>query len=475
MTTFTTPTSASELVNALGTAPGLTVITSSINFEGDLGAAALVTDTDPTLNLGAGILLTTGTGLLPISNTDSSFGQSNSGGSDAALESILGAVFTGVTSSNDAAILEFTFTIDDPDVRSITFDIAFGSDEYPEFADDFVDIAAVFVNGANFAYFGGDTSAPLSVLSSNLGYFQDNTDNSLPIEYDGLSDPITIFAPVVQGENTLRIAIADTQDSIYDSGIFLADLNTSATEAGGVFVVPEIDDPDGDNVFDSTALGNVAELILAGGGNDTIIAGGGADQVDSGTGDDEVDLGEGNDFVIDAIGDTSITGGAGSDVGLTFSGSAEFIESEDDDEGDFYCGGFGADSFMGGAGDDVLIGDFTQGYGSGDRLEGGSGDDLMEGGAGADTFVFSTNDDNDTIAKIDVDWNDPLASTAAGADFVSGTDKIELNGFGYSSSAAAFANVTDVDGVATFADQGTTITFTGLTTADLSADDFIIA
>ena len=65
MTTFTTPTSADELVAALGVPDGLTIVEGSIAFEGVLSATALVTDTDPTLNLGAGILLTSGNGIVP--------------------------------------------------------------------------------------------------------------------------------------------------------------------------------------------------------------------------------------------------------------------------------------------------------------------------------------------------------------------------------------------------------------------------
>jgi hypothetical protein len=474
MTTYTTPTSADELVTALGVPAGLTIVAGSITFTGDISATSLVTDPDPSLTLGSGILLTSGTGIVPTTNTSTSFGTNNGGGTDTDLESIIGMVFDGSTDSNDAATLEFTFTIDDPSVNSISFNVAFGSDEYPEYANSFVDIAAVFVNGANYAYFGGDVEAPLSVLTPNLDYFRDNFDGSLPIEYDGLSDQITIFAPVVQGENTIKIAIADTGDSIYDSGVFLSDLSTSTSDLSGVFVIPDLGDVSGDNTYDSTADGNIAEYIIAGGGNDTILSGAGDDQVDGGTGNEEIDLGEGDDFAIDAIGDTQITGGAGSDVGLTFSGNAQFIETEDDAEGDFFCGGFGMDTFMGGAGDDVLIGDFTEGYGAGDVLEGGSGDDLLEGGAGADTFVFSVNDGNDTIGAIQVDWTDPLASTVDGPDFESGTDKVQLSDFGYASTADAFANVSDVDGVATFADQNTTITFAGLTAADLSADDFIL-
>ena len=257
--------------------------------------------------------------------------------------------------------------------------------------------------------------------------------------------------------------------------MFLSNLETSTSDIGGVFVIPDLGEVGGDNTYDSTADGNVAEYIVAGGGNDSIIAGAGDDQVDGGTGNEEIDLGDGNDFAIDAIGDTQITGGAGSDVGLTFSGNGQFFETEDDGEGDFYCGGFGMDTFMGGAGNDVLVGDFTEDYGSDDVLEGGTGDDLLEGGEGADTFVFSVNDGNDIIGDIQIDWENPLASTVDGPDFTSGTDMILLEDFGYASGAEAFANVADVDGVATFSDQNTTITFAGLTAADLSADDFIIA
>jgi len=89
--------------------------------------------------------------------------------------------------------------------------------------------------------------------------------------------------------------------------------------------------------------------------------------------------------------------------------------------------------------------------------------------------MFATNDGDDTIGTLDIDFDTPSNSTVTGADFTSGADQIALDaGFGFADGAAALAQVADVNGVAVFDDQGTTITFAGLTVADLSADDFLI-
>lgn len=90
-----------------------------------------------------------------------------------------------------------------------------------------------------------------------------------------------------------------------------------------------------------------------------------------------------------------------------------------------------------------------------------------------DQFIFTTGDCNDTIGMLDIDT---AARTAivSGANFDSRVDQIVLIGFGYANAAEAFSHVFDVDGVATFDDQGTTITFAGLIAADLSVDDFFL-
>lgn len=172
-----------------------------------------------------------------------------------------------------------------------------------------------------------------------------------------------------------------------------------------------------------------------------------------GGGESDITGGGGGDLLSAASGSNMIDGGAGNDV---------------------LGGGFDDDQLFGGAGNDILLGDNSDLIAGADTLIGGTGDDLLEGGAGADTFIFVPGDGADTIGTVGLNHEDPGASVISGADFVSGVDVVVLSGFGLVDGSEALALVDDVDGVATFSDQGTTITFAGLTTGDLGADDFQI-
>ena len=213
-----------------------------------------------------------------------------------------------------------------------------------------------------------------------------------------------------------------------------------------------------------TINGGTSGFVSGGSAADTIVTGDDETFVFAGSGDDVVAIvgdnsgasGDDGDDIIGALnGDHFIEGGAGADI---------------------LVGGIGVDDIDGGTGNDVIKGDVSTFLGEGDVISGGTGDDLIEGGLGADTFIFATNDGSDTIGTIDINFANPAASTVTGSDFESGVDVIELDGaFGYADEDQAFANVSDVGGTAVFSDQGTTITFEGLTTSDLSADDFILA
>ena len=65
-------------------------------------------------------------------------------------------------------------------------------------------------------------------------------------------------------------------------------------------------------------------------------------------------------------------------------------------------------------------------------------------------------------------------ATVTGADFQSGIDIVALIDFGYANSAEAFSHLSDINGEATFSDQGLTLHFAGLTVADLAQSDFFI-
>ncbi|MDR5900407.1 choice-of-anchor L domain-containing protein [Halomonas vilamensis] len=300
---------ATTLVEAMmAESSGLTIDTSSdIAFMGAAGQSSFYDGTLTELGIDAGILLTSGDGMPPQENTSKGYTDSHDSVGDVDLDTVVQAAFSGAGETYDANVLEFSFTAEEG-VKGVTFDIAFGSDEYPEYIDSsYVDAAAVFVNGKNVGLFNNNETQPLSVINKNLalGNFRDNTDGHLPIEYDGISAVNTIIAPVVAGLNTVKIAIADTGDSMYDSGIFISNVSGTTTGGGGLLV--PVDGTSGDDIL---VGGSDNELLAAGDGNDTI---------DPGAGDDVVQAGGGDDTIVGGNGNNNIDGGNGEDI-VTYTG-----------------------------------------------------------------------------------------------------------------------------------------------------------
>ena len=294
---------------------------SAVNFyDGSLAA----------LGIAAGLLLTSGT-TPGTSNTVDWFGDDNSGSTgfangDPDIDAVVNTVFQ--TQSYDATTLAFDFTVADPSATSVSFDIVFGSDEYPEWVDQFVDSAVVLVNGVNYALFNHDPMHPLSVVSSNLaaGYFIDNASNVLPIEYDGVSHVLKIVAPIHAGTNTIKIGIADTGDHIYDSGIFLANLAAGNIPGSGVVITPPTAGTDNSDTLSGSSKDEYFDLK---GGDDTVYAGAGDDIVVAGSGNDVVYGGSGDDDLKGDSGDDTIDGGDGNDSAVFSGASAEYSVTYD--------------------------------------------------------------------------------------------------------------------------------------------------
>ncbi len=314
------PTGTLELVNRLvGAAPsGFNVVTGTSSLQGLTGGIGSVSLFDGisygTATLGQGILLTSGDGTPPESNTSTSYGISIGTlglAGDADLAGVIQSVFDPSLVTRDATVLSFKINVTDPAQKFVVVDLALGSDEYPEFSNsNYVDIAGFFVNGVNYAYFGNDKSAPLSVLDKNLGNFQNNANGQFAIEYDGISSKLTIFAPVIQGLNTIKLAVADTNDTIYDSALFASNLRLSQTGASGL--VKTIDGTDGKDNLKGTK--NLAEYFSAGAGNDTVLALAGNDVLDLGLGKDTGNGGNGLDLIIGGLGKDLMIGGKGADT-----------------------------------------------------------------------------------------------------------------------------------------------------------------
>lgn len=278
----------------LATTPGLSILSAA--YTGALSASSLFsavnfgTTSTAGIALGPGVLLTSGDGTPNLGNTSVSYSQSNGTEGDAVLNGYASAAFQGAGTTHDAAVLDMTFSVAELEGGSlptrVSVDLMFGSDEYPKFSGtSFVDIAAVEIDGVNYAYFNKNIAQPLSVIDENLsvGNFIDNQGNTLTIEYNGLSAPLRITGKLDTSlsTHTLRIAIADTGDYIYDSGIFLSNLQVAdpGVISSGISV---IDQP-------------VNDLLLGGEGNDQLLGMAGDDTLDGGSGDDILTGGNGAD------------------------------------------------------------------------------------------------------------------------------------------------------------------------------------
>jgi len=290
------------------------------------------------LGIGAGLLLTTGT-IPGVTNTVDWFGQDNSAASgevyngDADIDAVVNSVFQ--TQSYDATTLSFDFTVSDSAATSVSFDIVVGSDEYPEWVDQFVDCAIVMVNGINYALFNHDPNHPLSVVSSNLaaGYFQDNAIDPvtgvspLPIEYDGVSHALKIVAPIINGgaTNHIKIGIADTGDHIYDSGMFIANFAAGVIPGSGVVSTQSGSCTESSDAVTGSTQDEYFDLQA---GDDTLYAGGGDDIVVAGQGNDVVYGGSGNDEIIGGGGDDTLDGGDGITDTVVYTGASSSYSVE---------------------------------------------------------------------------------------------------------------------------------------------------
>ena len=105
-------------------------------------------------------------------------------------------------------------------VNAIIFDFMFGTDEFNE--QEINDIAAVFVDGTNFALFPDDSILHFDIGSNEFNFFN-NTGGALGIEYDGISEPDVIVGLLNTGlsTHTVKIAVSDTNDTVVDTGLFL--------------------------------------------------------------------------------------------------------------------------------------------------------------------------------------------------------------------------------------------------------------
>lgn len=175
------------------------------------------------LGFNSGIILTSGDASIANGsvNTVEYAGADNSGGGDSSLSGLIGGAET-----YDAASLTFRFTVP-ASANNLYFNYVFASEEYNEWVyKGFNDVFGFFLDGQNIALLPG-TSTPVSVDNVNNSAFssqyRDNSPGPFATEYDGLTRVLQAqkLALDPNVEHTIKLAIADTGDHIYDSAVFL--------------------------------------------------------------------------------------------------------------------------------------------------------------------------------------------------------------------------------------------------------------
>ena len=202
----------------------------------------------------------------------------------------------------------------------------------------------------------------------------------------------------------------------------------------------------GDNRLD----GRDGNDTLAGGAGDDWLEGGpGADMLDGGGGDLDSAVYWGSDAGV-TVNLAAGTGQGGEAEGDTLTGFGRVFGS---DHADRLIGDSGDNLFHGSGGNDTL-----EGGAGGDWLNGEAGEDLLTGGEDADTFVFGG---GDTVT-----------------DFQDGSDLIDIqedfghiNAVNFDTNVAIRQSGDDVE--VQIGDA--VLTLTGVSAADVTADDFILA
>lgn len=236
-----TPNSTGDDLGTALLGSGITVV-GEPTFVGTSNSAGFFSDgTSAGLGFDSGVILSTGdVNLAPGPNSSGGTGVNNGLPGDSALTAQAGQ------QTFDATILELNFQFGDGSVGGdLFFNYIFASDEFNEFVNaGFNDTFGLFVDGVNIATIPGTNGLPVSIdnvnLNSNAQFFNDNEGGQFNIEYDGFTTPLTAQAlGLSAGTHTLRLAVADAGDGIFDSALLIQGNSIAATPTPPTAATPE--------------------------------------------------------------------------------------------------------------------------------------------------------------------------------------------------------------------------------------------
>lgn len=236
----TAPFTPQNLISNIFLGEGVEV--TNITYNGVNSAVGYFTGGNPVIGIERGIVMTTGVA----TTTGAALGSDEQGVDFASVDNTSTATdvslaATATAGLNDVAVYTITFI---PTADTLRFRYCFGSEEYPEFAcSSFNDVFGFFISGPNPA--GGNytnlniarvpnTALPVAINNVhpanpiyncgplNAQYYNNNNGSSNQPVYDGYTDVFIAEAIVTPCQQyTIKLAIADVSDGIYDSGVFL--------------------------------------------------------------------------------------------------------------------------------------------------------------------------------------------------------------------------------------------------------------
>jgi hypothetical protein len=229
----TQDTNGTDLLNAL--VPNQAQF-SSISVSYTAGAAAQVGTytgfTSPPVTLGNGVVLSTGNAVdtkgpaspANVPSTD------KGGGSTPEINAYAPGHITNWNASFDAARLTVNFNL--TAASAVAFSFAFGSIEFPQFVNSFTDAAYVFLDGAQITF---DASGnPVQVGTSFASSLTTADTNTAFANPHGLIGPLTTTSgQLAAGNHTILFEVADTNDHVLDSAIFLTGFHTTTAIGPG--------------------------------------------------------------------------------------------------------------------------------------------------------------------------------------------------------------------------------------------------
>lgn len=220
--TYQTNASALAMANAIF---GSGVTVNGASYTGPANSSAIYSNG----NLSAGVV-PSDTGVILSTGDAADFTQRNgdpnrSSGTSTNTSGINNnAQFNAIAGTNtyDAVWLDIDFT---PVGDTMTMSFVFASEEYPEYINSqFNDVVGVWVNGTHVPITVGNGVTSVNNINGNTqqNLFVNNTNDAYNTEMDGFTITLTLTMPVNAGVlNSIRIGIADSSDSSYDSNLLI--------------------------------------------------------------------------------------------------------------------------------------------------------------------------------------------------------------------------------------------------------------